>query len=130
MHLDTSKYIWAFFLAPLTAGLGLSLSMSNCNMFKSLSGAVVFIPITYPFALLGMLILGLPSFLLLKHFKILNVFTLSIIGLPLGYLSAVITGDLNDPLWLKNVCIVGPVVSTTAALIILKKTNNLKSGNV
>jgi hypothetical protein len=126
MQLDTDKYILAIFVAPLSSGLGLSLAWSipSISLTKLVTGAFVLTPIAYPFALVGILVLGLPSLLVLKRLRLLNFFTLSFIGLPLGYLSAIVTGDLNDPLWLKTVCIVGPIVSTSAALIMFKKPNN------
>lgn len=129
MQIDPSKYLRAILLAPLSAGFGLTMAFSNTDLSISDHAINSFslILITYPFALLGVVALGLPSFLFLQRIKFLNFYSLSFIGLPLGYLSAVITGNFNDPVWLKITCIVGPVVSTTAALLMLKKTNKISN---
>ncbi len=131
MEIDPSRYLRALLLAPLSAGLGLTIAFADSNMMISdffiSSFALIFI--TYPFALFGIVLLGLPAFLFLKKIRCLNFLSLSFIGLPLGYLSAVITGDLTDPVWLKIVCIVSPTISTTAALLMLKKPNKFKNEN-
>lgn len=131
MEIDPSRHLRALLLAPLSAGLGLTIAFADSSMMISdffiSSFALIFI--TYPFALFGTAILGLPSFLFLKKIRCLNFISLSAIGLPLGYLSAVITGELNNPIWLKVVCIVGPTISTTAALLMLKKTDKFENEN-
>ena len=127
MKIDSNKSIRAIFVAPLTAGSGFVIAYwdSNDDFINTLSVLAFITPLAYPIPLISILILGLPVYFFLKYFNVLNFYTLSFVGLPLGYLFSAITGDLNDPLWLKTTCISGLLVSTAAALVMLKKPNRL-----
>lgn len=116
----------ATFIAPLSSGFGLSVALAAAepSTFFQMGffiGWVAFLLITYPISFIALCILGWPCYFLLKLTNYLSFATLSLIGIPLGAVTAfVLGGHIYLYPWLLQGAFIGFCVSTTAAIVIIQ----------
>ena len=131
MTTNSNRIILAVFISPLSVLFGfIDISRESVTNYSDTDwmNLLVMIPFIYFLALIFVLLLGLPCFLLLKRTKLLNFWTLSLSGIPLGYILHIIMGGY----WPTKFMLSSFFVSITAALILIKqpdKTRNEMDGS-
>jgi len=114
-------------LASIPVVVMVNLGSSDAGVVSDLGWGLYFaVTLGLPVAYAGMVVVGLPTYLLLARFKLLNPWLLGFIGTAIPFVLFVST---NHTRVVISVCLSGAVIALVAFFLLPMSQSHLASGN-